>query len=214
MKFLYSLSGANHPVIKEFRINKTDKFVMGKAVRVSTNGILGHNVIGNCLGAAAENHTGEKDILNPRADGETVRIDITHGGVYSVPVPKVSVSASSSSGFSCSSTGITTSVMGMKAVLVAKGDNSENTDSVGTERTITDASISGTTVTLTVSGIGTVSVGDVYAIVPNTGYKGYLAEDCESFSFSGGTGVDLMVVKYNEANETLDVLLGTKQFDI
>ncbi len=214
MKFLYSLSGANHPVIKEIRINKTDKFVKGKVVRVSIDGYVSHYAVGNCLGVAAEDHTGEKDILNPRADGETVRIDITHGGVYSVPVPRISVTASTSSGFTCSSTGLTGLIMGMRAVLVEKGDNSENTDSVGTERLITDVSISGGIATLTVSGIGTVGVGDVYAIVPNTGYKGYLADDCESFTLTGGTGIELMVVSYNEADETLEVILGAKQFDI
>lgn len=212
MKFLYSLSGGNHPVIREFRINKTDKFVKGKVVRYSSDNVTGHYTTGNCIGVAAEDHSGEKDILNARADGEWLRVDVTLGGVYSMPAPEFVATDTAAFGFKCSADGLVDTLTGARAVLVKKAENSTNIDAVGTVRDITEISITDGTATIKLSTGGTVNIGDVYALLPVHCSKGYLAADAESFTFVSGSGVSLTVVGCDEKTATLEVFLGSKHF--
>ncbi len=214
MKFLYGLHGANIPVIREFDIASKTKIQAGMIVRCSADGIVSPNSIGNCIGVAAEDHSGEKDILNERSNGTKVRVDITGGGVYSVPAPKFTSSqAGTATTFICENTDANSSPIGSSLMLVAKGGNSTNTDSVGTMRKIWNVTVASGKTTMTLENGGASCEGDVYALIPYCGFKGNVANDNKNFTTSSGTGVSLTVIGYDEKTACLEVLLGAKLFN-
>lgn len=207
MKFLYSLGGGNIPVIREYDIEANEKIKCGQVVRVSTDGIVSVNAAGGCIGIAAEDHTGEKDILNERNNGTKLRIDITRNAVYEVDAPKLTATGGGNTSFLCSSTGLTANLEGARLVLVHKGENSGNTDSAGTVRRVSTVSVSGTSATFTVSDGGVISAGDVYALVPKYGFMGNVGGSDGSFSCaSAGDTTNAYVVAYNTDTLTLEVM--------
>lgn len=207
MKFLYSLGGGNIPVIREFDIEKTKEFKKGQAVGISTDGVICVGAVGGCIGIAAEDHTGENDILNERNNGTRLRIDITKGGVYEVAAQRFTATGGSKTTFVCNAEGVTTNLNNSKLVLVSKGENSENTDSIGTVRRVNSISVSGASATFTVESGACICTGDVYALIPEYGFKGYVGNDGESFCCAVGSNVtELYVVNYNTDTFTLEVM--------
>lgn len=207
MKFLYSLGGGNIPVIREYDIEANEKFKKGQAVKISTDGKISVNAAGGCIGFAAEDHTGEKDILNERNNGTKLRVDITRDAVYEVDAPKLVATGGSNTTLVCSSTGITTNLGKSRLVLVHKGDNSENTDSAGTVRKVSAVAVSGTSATFTVSDGGVISEGDVYALIPEYGFNGNVNGNDGTFSCaSTGEAVSAYVINCNTDTLTLEVM--------
>ncbi len=206
MKFLYSLGGGNIPVIREYDIEASKKFKKGQIVKISTDAEISTTVAGGCIGIAAEDHTGEKDILNERNNGTKLKIDITRDAVYEVDAVKLTATGGSGTTFVCSSTGITTSLGKSRLVLVHKGENSANTDSAGTIRKVSGVTVSGTNATFTVSDGGVVSEGDVYALIPEHGFMGYV--DCDGVFRCAATGdmVTAYVVNCNTDTLTLEIM--------
>lgn len=215
MKFLYGLYGANIPVIKEFDIEKNTKIEAGTVVRCFSDGSgISQSAIGCCIGVAAEDHSGEKDILNARSDGEKVRVDITGGGVYSVPAPRFTATVNgTATSFVCAKDGVNESIVGSKLMLVAKGENSSNTDLLGTMRKITEVTDGTDNVTIKLENGGVSCEGDVYALIPFFGYKGGIADDNKSFITDKLNGIILTVMGYDEKTASLEVLLGSKLFN-
>ena len=208
MKFLYSLGGGNIPVIKEFDIAANVKARSGQVVRVSGDGYISKDALGGCIGVAAEDHTGEKDILNERNNGTKLRIDITKDAVYSVDAVKVSATGGSETTMVCSSALVKGNLSGAKLVLVQKGENSENTDSVGSVRKVQNVSVSGEVATAYIENGSKICAGDVYAVMPVCGFKGCVSDDGEGFAFASDDIVtDLYVVNYNTDTLTLEVML-------
>lgn len=207
MKFLYSLDGANIPVIREYDIEANNKFKKGQVVKISTDGIISIGAAGGSIGIAAEDHTGEKDILNERNNGTKLRIDITRDAVYEVDAPRLVATGGSNTTLICSANGITTNLTNSKLVLVHKGENSENIDSVGTARVINSVAVSGTSATFTVSDGGVISEGDVYALIPKYGFAGNIVDSNGSFSCSSTADTTTAyVVNYNTDTLTLEVM--------
>ena len=208
MKFLYGLGGANIPVIKEFEISKNMKIEAGGVIRCTTDGVLSHSAVGSCIGVAAEDHSGKEDILNKRANGTKLRVDITKDAVYSVPAPRVTAVTGTKNSFTCAATGISNNLSNGYVVLVQKGENSENTDSVGVRRRIDSVTISSGTATFNVTSGAKISQGDIYAIIPYVGFKGMVAEDHKNFACTGSSVVcNLYVIRGDEKTCELEVLL-------
>lgn len=207
MKFLYSLSGGSIPVIREFEIDAKTKFEAGQLVKISTDGAIETDVIGACIGVAAEDHTGEKDILNARNDGTKLRVDITKNGVYAVDAPRIVATGGSASTMICSFENISEDLVGAKLVLVQKGENSVNTASVGSVRKVKSVSISSSDATFTLDTGSVTDAGDVYALMPLYGFKGNISDDGKGFSCTvGSVAADLYVVNYNTDTLTLEVM--------
>lgn len=208
MKFLYSLGGGNIPVIREYDIEANEQFKKGQVVKISTDGVVSGNAAGGSIGIAAEDHTGEKDILNERNNGTKLRIDITRDAVYEVDAPRIVATGGSNTTLICSANGITTNLTNSKLVLVHKGDNSENTDSVGSARVINSVAVSGTSATFTVSDGGVISEGDVYALIPKYGFMGNVGDSDGSFSCASSSyKTAAYVVNYNTDTLTLEVMI-------
>lgn len=214
MKYLYSLGGGNIPVIREFDIDANTKFKNGQTVRISTDATIAPDAVGGCIGVAAEDHTGEKDILNERNNGTKLRVDITRYAVYSVDAPKLTATGGSATTFVCNADGITTNLSNSRLVLVQKGENSLNTDTVGSFRKIKSISVSGTVATFTVDNGGVIGDGDVYAVIPVYGYKGYTDSDGSGFAFTNqDVASSLYVVNSNTETLTLEVMLKKEFID-
>lgn len=208
MKFLYSLGGGNIPVIREFDIKANKKFKKGQIVRISTDAEIAPDALGGCIGVAAEDHTGENDILNERNNGTKLRIDITRDAVYSVDAPRLTATGGSATTLLCDANGITTNLSNSKLVLVQKGENSQNTDSVGSVRNIQLVTISGSVATFTLENGSVISAGDVYAVIPAYGYRGYVDKDGTGFVFAvDDVATSLYVVNSNTEALTLEVML-------
>ena len=208
MKFLYSLGGGNIPVIREFDIKANTKFKKGQIVIISTDAEIAPNVIGGCIGVAAEEHTGEKDILNERNNGTKLRVDITRDAVYEVKAPKITATKGTATTLVCSADGITTNLANSRIVLVHKGENSNNTDAAGTVRNVQSVAVSGTEATFTIDNGGIVSEGDVYALIPKYGFVGNVDRRNSDFCCaSSGSTVSAYVVNSNTETLTLEVLI-------
>ncbi|MBP5245329.1 MAG: hypothetical protein K6D98_05235 [Clostridiales bacterium] len=188
MNFLFNITGANTPFIKEYDIASATAITAGELVGIDDNLVVKANSGDYILGVAAEDHPGTADILNPRANGTKIRVNVTYGAVYSVPSPKYTAAASSATTIVTTSAGLSTSIAGACAVLVYKTPTSTNTDKIGAKRRISACAISGATATLTVASGGTACAGDIYALIPDVGTEMYLD--------TAGTGVAF----YNSAS--------------
>ncbi len=214
MKFLYSLTGANIPVIKEFTIDKTSNIKAGEIVKRNSDGIIDDSNIGDVIGVSAETHTGEKDILNERNDGDKLRIDITRGGVYEVDAFTATANSQSSENALVAKWGyLNSSLAGGRIVLVEKGDDSANTDQIGTVREIISDTISNSVCTFSVSEGGTICEGDVYAILPPYAFVGVIASDRVSFVPYASEGANVKTVRCNEKTCKVEVEIRNKLFD-
>ena len=205
MKFLYGIYGANIPVIREFDIPADNKFEAGEVVTMSTDNVISKNAIGPAVGVAAEDH---------RSNGTKLRIDITGGGVYSVPAIRLTATnKGTATSFICDDENINAGLSGAKLVLVSKGENSVNTDSVGMMRKVQSVSVSAGVASFVLDNGGVTDVGEVYALILNPGFKGYVSNDGKNFTCSGGSGINLTVMGYDEKTLTLEVLLGSKFYE-
>ena len=145
------------------------------------------------LGVALETHTGQADLLDPRADGDRIRVAAGPHTVYSVPAPVLTTTDGSettvvASGMSAYSND---DLNGWTLILRSKGEDSANPDPIGTVYKVTDFVAS--TKTLTVEGPGgAVSAGDSFWAFPFPGpLKGLLNAGRDGLTLSGGTAVNL-----------------------
>lgn len=183
MEFTFDLSGNNTPVIKEYDIDKDTVIACGEVVGLLDGKVVSDNATINILGISAEEHTGEKDILNPRNDGTKIRVAISPDGVYRVPAPTYEASGGTSSTIVTTSKGLSVGVNSGMVILVKKGVHSENTDKIGSVRKISSCVVSGATATITIDEGAVTYAGDVYAVIPYAGTMLYSDET--------GTGVCL-----------------------
>lgn len=215
MIYSFSLTGANTPAIKEFDIEKNTAITSGTVVYIDQNGVVNKDGNGSVLGVAAEDHSGEKDILNSRANADKIRVDITLGGVYKMPCPVFEASENSdATSFVCESTDIDNSCKGY-LVLVSKNSDSTNTDYCGKRRKITSVAVSGDKAVFALEEAGAACKGDKYAFVPATGFVGSIDESAKDFCASAASGNDaaLTVVSCNTETLTIEAVLGSKLFN-
>jgi len=168
MKYLFNASGANQPAICEFDILGETAVREGEVVCLTGGVIKGNVKDGVLIGVSAEEHTGTADILNARADGSRLRVNVSPDAVYAVKAMKLSATAGTATTFVCSAAGLTASAAG-KLVLVAKSSTSANTDRIGTQRKISSCTVSGTTATFTIQNGAAPNTGDTYAFIPTIG---------------------------------------------
>ena len=158
----------NYPVAKDtaVRIGQVVCLSAGKvvpAVAAQTAAILG---------IAAENHTGAADMLNPRSNGEEIRVCDNPGLIFECPVPTIKAASGSATTIVPAEGDVDAAAADdafNSAVLVLreKAASSANTDAIGTQIVVTDYTKTGTVMTKA-SG-GTPSAGDVYEVYPVIG---------------------------------------------
>jgi len=201
MKFLYGIGGANIPVIAEFEVEKDTVLYAGETVGLE-NGVVTKNLDGGVLGVCAENHSGKEDILNARANGTRIRVDITTGGVYRTAAPEITTIICGGTSVTVSADEVSGSLEGAKLVLCYKEQNSESTDAVGSMFEVVSCTENGENLVLTLDGRCDVLLGDRFRVLPATGSEITL----------GGTGTKMTVVGRNVENGCLDVTLSNRIF--
>ncbi len=214
MNFLFNLSGANAPLIKEYDTSADAKIFAGEVVGLRKGVIVKANDADAVLGVCAEDHKGEKDQLNARADGTKIRVIIAPDAVYSAKAPKyIASSGSTATTLVTSSAGLSVSITSGKAILVSKAENSTNTDKIGTVRRISAVAVSGEKATVTLENGGIACAGDEYILIPDIGSKLQLTEDGFGVCFyNSATDVQFVCVCYDEKTQCVGVKLSTTLF--
>lgn len=212
MTYSFNLNGSGYPVVKEFFTEKTACIKAGQAVYLDENGIVNSKAEGTLLGVAAEDHSGVKDILNERADGEKIRVDITKDAFYRMACPVFeAIEEGDTTSLICQSTMADADTYGF-LILKEKGEGSINTDAIGTRRKIESVSASGSRLDFTVEAGGKICRGDKYAFCPMPGFVGSVDE--LGTCFSAAKGVSSMTVAAFDGNTfTLEARLDGKFFD-
>lgn len=214
MKFLYSLTGANVPVIKEFDIENNAKVNEGDLVYLDITGRATVNPGTVVLGVSAETHTGVKDLLNERNDKNRIRVDITRGGVYEMsPVTVVATKDGTVTTFICSEEGLNSGILNAKLMLVEKAEGSTNTDNIGDIRTVNTVVCADGVCTMNLDNGGAACKGDVYALYPAQGTIGALSENGKDFAVSSPVPVGLKVVGRDLTRKKLEIMFTSTTFD-
>lgn len=212
MTYSFNLTGAGVPVIKEFYTHKNAVIKAGQIVYLDDEGYVNKDGNGSLLGVAAEDHTGVKDALNVRADGDRVRVDITKDAFYKVACPVFTASEDGdTSSLIAESTNADAQTAGC-LIMTEKGEGSTNTDGVGTKRKIVSVSVSGDRCDFTVEAGGKICKGDKYAFCPMAGFIGSVDEKGTGFSAAKGTAV-MTAAGFDEKTLTIEARLDGKFFD-
>lgn len=196
MKFVFCASGAVQPTIKDFAVQEDKEINCGEAVCLTGEKITGAKKGGTLLGVAAETHSGKEDILNARANGGRIRVNITPGAVYAAKAKVLTAdSGCTATSFKCTDSYFGTSVSSGKLVLKYKAPTSTNTEEIGAERTVSACAVTSGAVTLTVSSGAAACEGDVYEYYPKIGSEVYLNADGTGFEpINSATDVKLKTV--------------------
>lgn len=181
MNFMFNLSGNNIPLIKEYEIDEDTVIAYGEAVGIADGKVVRADGAEALLGVSAEAHSGEKDELNVRSNGNKIRVIISPDAVYGVKAKEYAVISGTADSITVRSDGLAVSVNSGYAVLVKKAENSVNTDAVGTRRKITGCAVSGAQATVNVEAGGVACEGDIYVLIPEIADEVQLDEN--------GTGV-------------------------
>jgi hypothetical protein len=176
MKFSFNTTGANQPVIREFDIDNALCVNQGEVVCIKDSKVTTETKDTISLGVCAETHTGEKDLLNTRANDEKVRVIVGADSVYETKMPEISATSGSNTTLVCIFDGFNASVKGT-VKLIRKADGSQNTDAIGTQRRIISATVSGNNVTITLEEGGIICAGDEYVLIPDLGEILYLDQN-------------------------------------
>lgn len=213
MKFLFNLSGANTPLIKEFDIDSSTEVHAGEVVGIKNNIVKKATECETMLGVCAETHTGTHDELNERADGTRIRVIIAPDSVYSTKAPLFKAKSGTATTLAVSSNGLSSGLSSGFAVLVSKAQNSSNTDIPGTKRRITGCAVSGDTATVTLASGGVPVSGDVYMLIPDVGDMMDLTTDATGVCFyNAASALDLKCICTDISSGTIGVKFNTSIF--
>lgn len=208
MKAFQNVDGGVIQSVRTYDIAPTTAILAGQVVKL-TNGLVvaaAAGETGEILGIAAEHHSGSEDAINPRANGKEITVYDAPGMVMQCRAPKLTATGGTAT--TITAEGLANAALtGGFVRLVQKGDESENTEAVGTVRKITAAAAG----TLTVEEGGTPSAGDVYEVYPPIGFQGgNLSADGTALVLSATAEISLKVVQ--NAREGYIGLLATKHF--
>lgn len=194
MKALYDLSNET-VTVREHPVAANTALSVGQMVQISSGKVtkVTASLTTAVLGIVAEPHAGSADILNPRANGTSVKVADSPSTVFACAAPVIIASGGTTT------TIVSEDISGMDndtlnggfAVLVSKADASRNTDPIGTRYAITDYVSSSTTITISTAG-GAVTSGDRFAVfLPFGAVKAQFTSDAQGITIYNGTAAAL-----------------------
>lgn len=198
MKFYQKLNGEVHVSAREYDIAPDTAISEGQLVKMREGLVVGVDAYesGAILGIAAENHSGNADAIDPRANGKRIFVIDDPSVVMQCPAPEVKVS------FGCCNRMEVADLKSFEAgdfnggyvKLLHKSEGSENADVLGRVRRITGFSCG----VLGLEDGGTPSEGDVYALFPPIGFsKGNLEGESTALTLHGAADLPVMVMGHD-----------------
>lgn len=175
MKVYQNINGGVIHSHREYDIDPTTKIHEGQVVDLVNGLVVPHAVggTGAVLGVAAEYHGGTPDALDPRSNGPKISVWDGPGQVFRCPAPKLTALAGgSATTVKATLAGAASAYVGGWLKLVAKAEDSANTDAIGTVRRITAFSASDGTGTFTLTEGGVPAAGDEYVLFLPVGFAG------------------------------------------
>ena len=177
MKVCYDKCGSQLRSMAEYPIDPVQRVMAGQVVCLQQGRVVpaGRAECGCILGIAGEDHTGQRDVLDPRATGTHILVYDSPMAVCECPAPET-VARGGDTGCILAGEGFADgfadgAFTGGYAVLTARGEESELVSPVGTAFRITDSCGRGKS--LAVTGMqGIPSKGDRFAILPPVLFSG------------------------------------------
>lgn len=218
MKFYQKLDGGVHVSAREYDIAADTAILEGQVVKL-TDGLVvaaAAGETGAILGVAAENHSGEADAIDPRANGKKLLVIDDPDAVYQCKAPEVAAAEGGSA---------TTLIAAELAAfangdfkggyvkLISKAEESANTDAIGQVRRVESFTASSKTFTLEEGGVP--AEGDVYALFPPVGFaKGSLSADGTALVLSATAALPLRVIGHDRILGKLNLMAGKHLFAV
>lgn len=187
---------------REYDIAENTVIKIGQLVKLNAGLVVSvaAGESGQILGIAAEDHSGAADALDPRADGSKIMVWDDPDMIMQCAAPKFTATGGTVST-------VTTADLGSFAAgdfnggyikLVAKGEDSTNTDAIGTVKRVESFAYSGGTSTFTVGSGAAASEGDVYQLFPPIGFKkGNLDADRRSWVATATANLSIKCVGHD-----------------
>ena len=202
MKAFQNVDGGVILSVREYDIAAATVITEGQIVKLSGGKVVvaAAAETGAILGVAAETHSGAEDAINPRANGTRILVYDNPHLVMQCKAPQVAATGGSTTTFVSTNLAAFANddMNGGYIKLVSLGDESTNTDAIGTVREITDHV--GADKTLTVAAGGKICAGDVYEIYPPIGFaKGNLDTNIQALVLGATAALPLKVVQ-NDRN--------------
>ncbi len=218
MKVYQNIDGGVIHSHRPYDIDPTTKIQNGQVVDLVNGLVVPHAVAGTgaILGVAAEYHGGTPDALDPRSNGPEILVWDGPGQVFSCPAPKLTALAGgSATTVKATLVGAASAYVGGHLKLVAKAEDSENTDAIGTVRRITAFATDNGTGTFTLEPGGAPSAGDEYVLFPPVGFAGgNLDAGGQKLVVTATAAMPLRVVGRIEETNEITVMAGKHMFGV
>ena len=220
MKFYQKLDGGVHVSAREYDVAADAAINEGQLVKLSGGKVVSAVAAetGALLGVAAETHSGSADALDPRANGKKLLVIDDPDAVFQCAAPQVTASGGTSTTlvFTAGQYFSADDFNGGYVKLVSKGDESTNTDEVGTVREITDYAVTASTSgTFTLASGGTPNEGDVYAVFPPVGFaKGNLNSGKDGVVLTASASLPIRVVGTDVGFDKINVQIKKHAFAV
>ncbi|MBQ3096119.1 MAG: hypothetical protein IJC53_06785 [Clostridia bacterium] len=212
MKVCYDKCGSQLRSMAEYPIDPAQRVMAGQVVCMRQGRVVpaGRKECGCILGVAVEDHTGQRDVLDPRATGTHILVYDSPTAVCESPAPET-VAQGGDTGRIFAGEGFggnfaDGAFAGGLAVLTARGEDSRLLSCVGTVFEITDSC--GANRSLAVTGLeGMPTAGDRFAILPPVLFSGgVLDEEGRALDLSDTCDLSLRIIGADAARRRIFTL--------
>lgn len=201
---------------REYDIAKDTVILVGQVVCLAAGLVVLASAAqsGAILGIAAENHRGVNDPLDPRSDGERIKVFDDPAMVMQCHAPRFTATGGTATTITATTLGAFANgdFNGGYIKLVKKAEGSANTDAIGTVKRISAYAYnsSGTVSTFTVAEGSIANAGDEYELFPPIGFKkGNLDADREKLVLSATANLSLKVVGHDRIQGCINMMANT-----
>ncbi|CAI6073573.1 hypothetical protein [Cohnella sp. JJ-181] len=214
IEYAYSLAVTSAPIIEEFPIAAGTVIEKGEVVKLVEGFVV---AVGDTdqddpyLGVSAEEHTGTASLLNPRSNGNKIKVYCSPLAVFKCK-PGIISTATGGNTTTWVDSGFTDPADDkFNGGLLKVRKSATLTNGVGKWYTVTD--FTKTTGTFTGAFTGGVSVGDQALVLPPVGSFGWdLNSDGTNLNFAANGGESIMIVRVDPEQELVYFILRLHQF--
>ena len=218
MKFYQKLDGAVLISAREYDIAASTAIIAGQIVKLADGLVVAAAAgeTGAVLGIAAENHSGQNDALDIRADGTRIKVIDDPATVMQCAAPEITAAAGGSATTLIAAelaTFANDDFKGGYVKLIRKAEGSTNADEIGDVRRIEGSTASSKAFTLEEGG--TPAEGDVYALFPPIGFaKGNLNATGTAIVLTATANLPLKLIGHDRKLNKINLIAGKHLFAV